>query len=91
MPKTYYLGQTKSGAYVGRGSKNDYGYTHAAVRNPDLFKAGAVVPLSACSFSRTAAGALTNALTYYRPGTPAEVVPVQIVDRAAYKAAMGKA
>lgn len=91
MTKTYFLGQTVRGANVGRASQNDYGYTHACVRWPEVYDKGAVIPLSAMSFSRSADGAFRNASQYRRAETTYEIVAVKIVDRADYKAVMGKA
>jgi hypothetical protein len=90
MPKTYYLGKTKAGAFVGRASGRDYGYTHAAVKNPGKYVAGQVVPLFGMSFSRSAGGAIDNVARSTLTVSP-EIVELKIVDRAEYKAATGKA
>jgi hypothetical protein len=92
MSKTFYLGTLKSGAVVVRQSLRDYGYTHAGVRGGADFAAGQVVPLYHCSFSRTAAGARKNAEGQYRNGQASiEVVAVNVVDSATFRAATKKA
>lgn len=89
--KTYYLGRTTAGAVVARASGSDYGYTHATVRVParkalDNHNAHA---LSDMAFSRSAAGAISGASRNRWPDH--ELVSLEVVDRATYKAATGKA
>jgi hypothetical protein len=86
MSKTHYLGFTKSGLAVGRASQEDYGYTHCAVRLQDNGK-----PYRLPSFSTTPQGAVRNLGSYWiNKGYPYEVVAVEVVDGARYRAAMKK-
>ncbi len=88
MPKTYFLGRTQAGAVVARASANDYGFTHAAVIDPQDYDAGDQVRTCDAKFSTSAAGAIRN-LGSLRAGRY-EVVPVEKVDAATFKAATGK-
>lgn len=87
--KTYYLGETKGGAYVARASANDYGYTCAAVIAPDKRVAGSVVPMSDAKFSRSETGAVNNLGTYWREHHY-ELVKVERVTREEYTRVTGK-
>lgn len=88
MAKTYFLGRTTAGAIVSRASGSDYGFTHAAVIDPQDHASGALVPTRDAKFSRSPAGAVAN-LGHARSGRY-EVVAVEKVDAAAFKAATGK-
>lgn len=89
MAKTYYLGKTASGAFVARASASDFGYTHAATFAKAA--AGEVIPMSRANFSRSAQGALKLATQGNNAGKSPEIVALEVVDRATYKAATGKA
>lgn len=89
MSKTFYIGHTKGGALIGRGS-TQRDYTHAALRNPERFEAGNVVPPSAANFSRSAAGALKLASQYAKPTDTVEAVELQQVDGATYRNLIGR-
>lgn len=81
MAKTYYLGFTKAGRPVGRGSANDYGFTHAAVKtHPETGAPSHSLP----SFSTSAQGAQRNAGDFWN----VEIVAVQVVDGKTYREAM---
>lgn len=82
---TYYLGQTKNGAIVGRASREAYGYTFAAAYSdakPGKFQAA--------NFSRTREGAQKHLdeCRKYRPDTPFELVEIKEVDGKTYRAVM---
>jgi hypothetical protein len=79
MAKTYFLGFTKDGTPVGRGSNRD-DFTHAAVAADPAMRRG--LP----SFSTSADGAARNFGKY---GTP-EIVEVKVVTPAEYRQATGK-
>lgn len=88
MAKTYYLGYTKSGAWVGRASREAYGYAWAAADATAPAGKPAVI-----SFSRTQQGAqarINECVKYGRPASNYELVQVQEVDATTYKAATGK-
>ena len=82
MPKTHYLGRTKDGRAVGRASKSDYGYTHAAAVTLE----GRLLT----NFSTSAQGALNLISGAIKRGWDHEIVEVKIVPSGEYRKAMGK-
>jgi hypothetical protein len=85
MSKTHYLGFTLHGHAVGRASQSDYGYTHCAVKLNDNGTLYDRLP----SFSTSAQGALRNLGSHWiNKGYPYEIVAVEKVDGARYRAAM---